>query len=200
MSASKPVWIECPSVEDVPEAKALAELASRGYYAVLRVQNLSERGARALVAQLSESLPDHSVFVSGGDQHRTHVTVMPVVSRDRVRRVLSDILSAIEAFRSECTRLTALRDAGLLPDEWDADDHGEHCHFLNTRTGQIVEAPLYETEVVDPYFFAVFVQSTPGHEIAASLIVHPFHDAARMLDVARESTGDALKASDRVRK
>jgi hypothetical protein len=181
---SRPLWIDCANATDVPEASALGLAASSGQHVVLRIRAVSPDEARELVARLSRLLPDHSMFVSGGDQHNAQVTLMPVVSRERIRSAIRDVLAAIAAYQSACRHLTGLRHAGLLGDEWSPDEHGGHCRFSNKRTGQVVEAPLDATNVVDPYFFAEFVQSTRGHEVVAALLTEPYHDAARILDVA----------------
>jgi hypothetical protein len=36
---------------------------------------------------------------------------------------------------------------------------------------------------IDPYFFAIYVKSTPGLRAVARLIQHNYHDASRILDV-----------------
>lgn len=111
---------------------------------------------------------------------------MPVVPRHAVLARRAEIDLAIEDYRQTCSALVSMYFQRSLPRDWMADEHGEHCGFRNKKTGQIVEAPLADDANaghIDPYFFALFVQSTAGHESVSSLILSPFHDAARMLDL-----------------
>jgi hypothetical protein len=75
---------------------------------------------------------------------------------------------------------------GRLDRAWGYCFHGHECRFENRATRQVVEVRLCfgsEFGVLDPFFVAQFVKSTPGLERVAGLIRHDFHDAARMLDV-----------------
>jgi hypothetical protein len=137
---------------------------------------------------LAAALPEHSVFVSGGDRESTWISVMPVVARARVLGHAALVRTAMAAYRSACSSLTAGRIAGKLGPEWSADEHGGHCRFVSRSTGQVVEAPLRPAaEPLDPYFFAEFLLSTPGYESLAELIAHKFHDTARILEIMDSS-------------
>jgi hypothetical protein len=122
-----------------------------------------------------------------GSSHRTSVACSPTRIPERYRRR--------EHYRSTCESLVERHRRGSLPPEWAAEEHGGECRFENERTGQVVEAPLREGAEagrVDPYFFAIFVRTTPGHERVAELIQEDFHDAARMLDLVEPTAaGDA---------
>jgi hypothetical protein len=75
---------------------------------------------------------------------------------------------------------------GRLDRTWGYCFHGRECRFENRATGQVVEVRLSfgsEFGVLDPFFVAQFVKSTPGLERLAGLIRHDYHDAARVLDV-----------------
>jgi hypothetical protein len=77
-----------------------------------------------------------------------------------------------------------------LDREWSYDFHGLECRFENRKTGQVVEVRLeFGTEfgVLDPYFFALFLKSTPELSHLARLIRHDYHDSARVLNVLRDS-------------
>jgi hypothetical protein len=72
-----------------------------------------------------------------------------------------------------------------LGDGWVSSPHGTECRFENGVTGQEVEVCLgfgAEFGVLDPYFFARFVKTTPGLEHLGTLLRHDFHDAARVID------------------
>ena len=156
----------------------------------MRFPSLSGAEKAALISRLSAALPEHSVFDSGGGPEYPWITVMPVVARSRVLERQGQILRAIEEYRRACALLVEQYRAGTLPREWQADEHGGHCRFKSLRTGQVVEAPLWEwvdPERVDPYFFAMFVRSTTGLEPVAELLTHDFHDAARVLDVVEQN-------------
>jgi hypothetical protein len=67
---------------------------------------------------------------------------------------------------------------------WSYCFHGGACHFEDRATGQVVEVRLTfgaEFGVLDPYFFALFVKSTPALAHLAPLLRDEFHDAARVL-------------------
>jgi hypothetical protein len=69
---------------------------------------------------------------------------------------------------------------------WDYAFHGLECRFENRVTGQVVEVRLGfggEFGVLDPYFFTLFVKSTPGLAHLARLLRDDFHDAARVLKI-----------------
>jgi hypothetical protein len=184
---SQPVYIDFPSIEDVGPADRIAVQAQGGRHVVLRFPGtVSAADKAALIARLSQSLPEFSVFDSGGRGASTHVTVMPVISRQQILERQSEARRAIEDYRRTCARLIERYRSGSLSADWQADEHGEHCRFENRRSGQVVEAPLedrIDASQIDPYFFAQFLRTTPGHEPVADLITHDFHDAARLLDV-----------------
>ena len=67
---------------------------------------------------------------------------------------------------------------------WGHYFHGLECRFTNARTGQVVDVPLCfggEFGVLDPYFLARFVRTTPAHREAARLLADDFHDPRRVL-------------------
>jgi hypothetical protein len=69
--------------------------------------------------------------------------------------------------------------------KWDYSFHGFHCHFINTLTGQEIEAPLiYGAEFgeLDPFFFALFIQSSSKYFPLPIKIYDYFHDGQRIID------------------
>ncbi|HLL23304.1 MAG TPA: hypothetical protein VK427_14300 [Kofleriaceae bacterium] len=178
------IYVE--ALHAVPTADELAVRTSAGTHVVLQFAPVVAATELArLVTCLGEALPEHRVFLSGSH----HVTVMPALSRARVREMEPAIRAAVTAYRETCRDLAARYTRGTLPDAWATHEHGEHVR-LRHADGQIVEAPLSAACLtaihVDPYFFAEFVRSTPAHELVAALLVHDFHDALRMLEVLGE--------------
>jgi hypothetical protein len=184
---SLPIRIDFPSIDDVGSPERFAAMAERGTHLVLQFPETAEGASKtALVARLAEALPDHSVFDSGGARGTTWVTIMPVVPRRDVIERRTEILAAIDDYRRTCASLVDHYRRGALPPEWCATEHGGECRFQNGQSGQIVEAPFatWKDKVrVDPYFFALFVRTTPGHARVAELIREDFHDGARILDL-----------------
>jgi hypothetical protein len=183
---AEPIRIHCDAANIVVSPAELAALTSSGRHVVLQFLSLTPDEQASLISQLTAEMPDHSVFFSGGNQEYRWITVMPVVARSRVLERRGQVFQAVEKYRRACVALVEQYRAGMLPAEWLTAEHGGHCRFKNRRTGQIVEAPLREcvsSERVDPSFFAVFVRSTPGMEPIAELLIHDYHDAARILDL-----------------
>ena len=138
-----------------------------------------------IVAELSASLPEYSVFDSGGNKETDWVTVMPVINDAAIQAHSREIKDAIAMYIEACSYLLDGHAKQSLSSEWSSYIHGEHRCFENSATGQIVEAPLagsLEPRTIDPYFFAQFVKTTPSCAGVAMIIKHDFHDAARIRD------------------
>lgn len=174
-----PRWIDLDSIADVPSTAEIAGLACDGHHVVLRFAQLEPPALIALVAALATALTEHSVFTSGP----TAVTVTPVVSRQRIEERAHEIRAAIADFKHMSATLSAHYRAETLSTEWEANEHGDHVRLYNTATGQVVEAAMSSARSdVDPFFFALFVRSTPAHARVAELLNSDFYDAARILD------------------
>ena len=191
---SQPIWLDVATADDLLPPEVIAARARRGTHVVLRFPlTLDVAGKAGVIARLSAALPDHSVFDSGGGRTSTNVTVMPVVPRREVIERRADVLRAIEDYRDTCASLVERYRRGSLPSsEWKTCEHGRECRFENRRTGRVVEAPFKERvddSRVDPYFFAIFLRTTPGHERVLGLIREDYHDAARILDVVEGGEG-----------
>ena len=187
---AEPIRISCTSIADIPSSSQIESWLANGAHVVLQFPPDTTRDAKTkLIADLASTLPEFSVFDSGGNSQSEWVTAMPVVLSRTVTANRTDIENALVAYRSECSRLMELYRADSLPPEYSADEHGGHCCFKHMQTGQTIEAPLdgFVDDNVDPYFFALFVKSTPEHSTVASVIRHDFHDAARMLDILKGS-------------
>jgi len=174
-----PRWIDLDSSADAPSAAELAGLACDGHHVVLRFAQLESPARIALLSALATGLTEHRVFASGP----TAVTIMPVVSRQRIEERGHEIRAAIADFEHISAALAAHYRAETLAPEWEADEHGAHVRLRNTATGQVVEAALWTVSSdIDPYFFALFVRSTPAHTRVAELLDNDFHDVARIID------------------
>lgn len=170
----------------VPSADKIRGMADPDHHVVLQFPATQYVDKTALIRQLAAALPEYSVFDSGGDKKTNWVTIMPVVGRPEVIAHTREIEQAARAYIQACAAMLAQHTDGRLPAEWSSYTHGGHRRFENSKTGQVIEAPLGgppDPRKLDPYFFALFAKSTPGQEVIARLIRDNFHDAARMIDI-----------------
>jgi hypothetical protein len=189
----------------VPPAADLERLAVAGRHVVLQFPPHCEGDKPSVVGRLRQGLPGHSVFDSGpGPGGTTCVTVLKVLDERVVLENLPLFLAAIRDFSDTADRLCrGLAGAqGVRPEEllarrgeveqgrrldgWDHRFHGLECCFTNRRTGQVVDVRLCfgdEFGVLDPYFLAHFIRTTPAHRQAAVLLGDDFHDPCRVLKV-----------------
>lgn len=71
-------------------------------------------------------------------------------------------------------------------DDWEYFFHGYHCHFKNTKTQQEIEVPIMfgmEFGDLDPYFFSIYIKSTPQYQPLPINIYENFDDGHRILEV-----------------
>jgi hypothetical protein len=190
-----PIRINCESVEKVPPLDRIRTMADSYHHIVLQFPGRVDK--RAIISKLEASLPEHSVFDSGGNRTTDWVTVMPVVPRATVIAHAREIEAAVRSYIEACSTMITKYEEGTLSEEWSSDMHGGHRRFENARTGQVIEVPLggaSQPSKIDPYFFALFAKSTPGLEVVAQLLRHDFHDAARMRDILFGEAGSAQPA------
>jgi hypothetical protein len=67
------------------------------------------------------------------------------------------------------------------------------------RTGQVVDVRLGfgdEFGVLDPYFLAHFLRTTPAHREAADLLADDYHNPSRVLEVL-QARGDLREVAAR---
>jgi hypothetical protein len=201
-----PFRVTCPTAGDIPPAHQLRVWATDEQHVVLHFPRdaLTSDAKASVVARLAAALPDCSVFDSGGDRTHEWVTVMRVIPAEVVTANAAGFLAAMRLFRETATDLAhrladqlGVSPADLLDrvtdddavcelDGWSYEPHGMECRFEHTTTGQEVEVCLSfgaEFGVLDPYFFARFVKTTPGLEHLGFLLRHDFHDAARVIDL-----------------
>jgi hypothetical protein len=181
-----PLWLDRASCLELDPPEELGALAVHGRHVVLRFATHDAAAMREAIDRLQAALPDHSVFLSGVDT----ITVLRVLDRAEIERHRAAIAAAIADYRRTCAALVEHYRAGTLDPAWDAGEHGLECRFEHRETGQLVEAPFTELPElprsgrVDPYFFELFVKSTPAWREIAALMATDYHDAARMLEVA----------------
>ena len=69
--------------------------------------------------------------------------------------------------------------------EWNYYFHGFHCSFTNRKTKQEIEVPLtYGEEFgeLDPYFFSIFIKTTPEFQPLPVPIYDDYGDGKRILE------------------
>ncbi|WP_447635706.1 DUF6896 domain-containing protein [Flavobacterium microcysteis] len=74
------------------------------------------------------------------------------------------------------------RQIGKMED-WRYHVHGFHCGFENNKTGQEIQVPLVfglEFGDLDPYFFSIYIKSTPKYRPLPVDIFEDYHDGARI--------------------
>jgi len=74
------------------------------------------------------------------------------------------------------------RQIGKVED-WSYFVHGFHCGFENNKTKQLIEVPLVfglEFGDLDPYFFSMFIKSTPKYRPLPVDIFEDYSDGARI--------------------
>ncbi|MEX8195286.1 hypothetical protein [Comamonas guangdongensis] len=167
-----PKFVEYKTASEVWATEQLLEQAEGGQL-VLRFSALSADESTTLIHRLSRELPDHAVFQSRFGTQDQWVTILPLVSKAKILERRDRIRQAMAAYAQTCAELIRQYQSDALASEWTVDDHGEHCRFVHSASGQTVEAPfhgLVRVNQIDPYFFAVFVKSTQGLEPVAELV------------------------------
>ena len=216
MNKLDPLRLNCPSASEIPDASFCLEQVTRERHVVLEFPVQPDGAklvaeSRALAREIAAGLPeDFSVFYAGGRKDSDWITVTRVLPRAVILAHEQEIVEAARLFRRTARELV-VQLAGVLgvelsrfwtellrvavPEQGDAGDgwtywfHGLECCFENPRTGQHLEVKLCcedEFGVLDPYFFAQFIRSTPGLEELSHLLVDGYQDVARMLDVLEE--------------
>ncbi|MBN9518784.1 hypothetical protein J0H58_09730 [bacterium] len=204
-----PLRVTCPTVGDTPPAHQLRVWATDDRHVVLRFPPDALAGPAhtkaSVVARLAAAVPECRVFDSGGDRTHEWVTVLRVIPTAVVTANAAGFLAAARLFRRTAVSLAhrLAERAGARPahvldavlaghrevelgDGWESGHHGLGTRFENRVTGQVVDVRLNfgaEFGVLDPYFFALFLKTTPGLNPLGRLLRDDFHDAARVLDI-----------------
>lgn len=209
---SEPVWIECGGEADAPDAEAIERMLGDDRHVVLRFApgSLSEEEKRRVMRRLVERLPNCSVFDAGAQNGAERITIMRVISeavvlanadaiveaarlfrriaRERIAELAAQFGVRPDAFADGLFRfgLEPGQSSGTLPSGWKYYFHGLECAFGNPATGQGLDVRLgfgEEFGVLDPYFFARFVASTPELQTVARLFRNDYHDPKRALEI-----------------
>jgi hypothetical protein len=211
---TEPIRRVCRSIADLPTLPAIRQLVDDDHHLVLRIDQSDGSGfdERLVIDWLAPQLPDCTVFDSGGGVTFKKVIAQEdvlanadaiVAAAVQFRRTAADLMDRLskrlciplEAFYSlEYRPLLSrgwFRDRwiGRLDSRWRYGFHGHQCGFRNASTGQDVEVELGfrgEFGVLDPFFFARFVATTPGLESVAALFKDGFHDPLRALEVLEQ--------------
>jgi hypothetical protein len=205
-----PLWIDCPTACDLPPADQLLAWATDDRSVVLRfpADAFAGRGhtKASVVSRLAAALPGCRVIDVGGSPGLEHITVLRGVPipTEVVAANAAGFLAAMQLFRRTATSLARrlAEQAGVAPDEvlgavlaghreadlgggWQGGHHGLGYGFENRVTGQVVDVRLNfgaEFGVLDPYYFALFLKTTPGLESLGRLLRDCYHDGVRVLD------------------
>ena len=190
----------------MPAVNHLRELATLDQHVVLQFPpSLNRDQKRSIIAKLGTMLSNWSVFDSGSSHVNECITIKKVVDRDLIIAQADQIIDAARGFRytadSLCrqlahnkriqpSQLLTLRDGGgRLQAGWKYGFHGLECRFENKNTKQVVEVQISfgdEFGVLDPYFFGLFVASTPLFKPLTKMFPDLYHDTSRALDVLEE--------------
>lgn len=153
---SKPLWIPCHSVDDVPSVSQLQQLVTDEQHVVLKLLVISDDKGSAvdkafIIQRLARQLPDFTVFDSGGKSgESTWITIKKVIAAEDVLANAEAILAAMRLFRATARDLMSRLAQQLdVPLEAFADPHFRlrHAHSvklsgkLAERTNQPGETP-----------------------------------------------------------
>jgi hypothetical protein len=103
---SKPLWIPCPSVDDVPSVSQLQQLVTDEQHVVLKLLVTPDDKGTAvdkpsIIQHLARQLPDFTVFDSGGKSgESTWITIKKVIAGEDVLANAEAILAAMRLFRA----------------------------------------------------------------------------------------------------
>jgi hypothetical protein len=219
-----PIRKVCHSVADLPPLSAIRALANDDHHLVLHIDpqpGESSFDERFVIDRLAPDLPDYTVFNSGGAVTIKKVIAEASIleSADAIvsaalqfRRTADDLMTQLsrklgipfEAFyRLEHHPLLRGRWfkstwSGRLNSRWSYGFHGYQCRFRDKSSCQKLDVELGfdgEFGVLDPFFFAAFVRTTPGLNAIAALFRDNFHDPLRTFEVL-ERTGRLTKVTD----
>lgn len=76
-----------------------------------------------------------------------------------------------------------------LSEGWSFNVHGEHCLFDHIVTGQSLEVSLGNKENItnlDPYFFYLFLKTTPDFQHLTEYFKNPFSDMITFFEILEE--------------
>ncbi|WP_010386345.1 DUF6896 domain-containing protein [Pseudoalteromonas rubra] len=190
----------------LPPVEKLIRLVERERHLVLAFPSwMSYSKREKLIVRLRRELPEnYSVFAAGSRKYWSYVTIMQVISKSEIYRITPEIKHAASEFRKQsewlARQITELNDIPLtelwdksdeiqlFPDGWRCYHHGAHFYCENIDSGQVIEVPIWYGEefgVLDPYFFAEFIDTTQSLTMPEG-IIDWYHDMSRVMDVMVE--------------
>jgi hypothetical protein len=219
-----PIRTVCRGVANLPSLPAIRQLVDDDHHLVLHIDPSPDESSfdeRFVIDRLAPDLPDYTVFNSGGAVTIKKVIAEAdiLASADAIvsaalkfRRTADDLMTRLssklgipfEAFYRLEHRLLLRgrwfksRWSGRLDTRWSYGFHGYQCGFRDKSSGQKLDVELGfdgEFGVLDPFFFAMFVRTTPGLNAIAALFRDNFHDPLRTLQVL-ERVGRLTKLTD----
>ena len=204
---------EIPSIEEIMQLMTEDHHVVLVFPLSIESNNVA-RDKESAIERLSRQLPEcFSVFDSGGTKESTQITVKKVIEEQVVVENMDIFLKAIDRFCATANELiTRLAQRLNLPmeevsenwrfqldssltkewldDNWEYWFHGHECQFRNAATGQVVDVRLKDYgnkyALLDPYFLAVFVRTTPEEGRVSELLKDEFHDTRRVLKILAE--------------
>lgn len=173
--------IECDKTK-LPDPADIINLRDREENVVLILSDVNDSETRLIIQKLAIALSDCSVFLSA----RCQISILNVVGRQTVKHYRDEIKAAVNDYIQLSHRLMAKYRQNSLSYEWVSFEHGEHRQFLNTKTGQEIEALLasdWTCHNLDPYFFSRYVKTSSGYDNLKSIIKRDYHDSRRIMDL-----------------
>ncbi|MFD4644137.1 hypothetical protein ACFWN2_42985 [Lentzea sp. NPDC058436] len=109
---------------------------------------------------------------------------------DQLRPELERLIAEFRAVaRSLVAALPNPDEDDDIPDEVEVGGrtwwvHWHDPHFCcEDEAGVVVEAHIYDPDLIDPYFLLQYARTASGHEAVVSACPAGFHDIARLLDL-----------------
>jgi hypothetical protein len=204
---------EIPSIEEIIQLVTEDRHVVLVFPLSIESNNVA-RDKEFAIERLSKQLPEcFSIFDSGGTKESTQITVKKVIEERVVIENIDLFLEAIDQFCATANelitrlarrlnfpmeevsenwrfQLDSSLTKGWLDDNWQYWFHGHECQFRNVATEQVVDVRLKDYgdkyALLDPYFLAVFVRTTPEEARVSELLKDEFHDTGRVLKILAE--------------
>jgi hypothetical protein len=220
-----PIRRACRGIADLPSLQEIRRLVDDDHHLVLHIDSppgSPDFDETLVIDRLAPELPDYTVFDSGGavtikkviaeadvlagaDAIVAAAAVCRPTATGLMGRLSKKLGIPVEAFYGLDYRPLLgrgwFRDRwrGRLDSHWRYGFHGRQCGFREGATGRDVQVEMgfrEEFGVLDPFFFAKFVTTTPGLEGVAALFKDDFHDPRRALMIL-ERQGRLKRITDR---
>lgn len=221
-----PLRRACRGVADLPSLQEIRQLIDDDHHLVLHIDSSSgspDFDEAHVIDLLAPELLDYTVFDSGGavtilkviaemdvlaaaDAIVAAAAVFRLTATGLMDRLSKKLHIPVQAFYG--LEYRPLLDRGWFRDRWKGrldshwryGFHGRQCGFRQGVRGQEVQVEMgfwEEFGVLDPFFLAKFVATTPSHRGVAVLFRDNFHDPRRALMIL-ERLGRLKRITDRV--